>query len=151
MSIRHAAFASLVVAAIAAAGCSGLPATPTSPSAADGSLALTIEQIAGTWTLASIQASGQPAQPVPAGATYSLSFADGRLSTRADCNTCAGAFTLTGNTLNAGPALACTRAACPTMAYESAYTSILGGESTVALSGNSLVLTSARGILSFTR
>lgn len=151
MNTRQAAFASLVLTAVVAVACSGTPGTPTSPSADNGSLALTAEQLGGTWILSSIQATGQAAQPAPAGAVYTLSLADGRLSTRADCNTCAGAFTLSGSTLTAGPALACTRAACPTMAFESVYTQILSGESTVTLSGNSFVLTSARGSLHFTR
>ena len=150
MTIRHTAFA-FIVLAVAAAGCSGSPDTPTSPSAGNGSLALTADQIAGTWRLSSMQVAGEAAQTAPAGATYTLSFADGRLSTRADCNTCGGAFTLAGNTLNAGPALACTRAACPTMAFEMVYTGILSGESTVTLSGNTLVLNSTRGALYFAR
>ena len=150
MSIRHFSLV-VIVSAVFAAGCSDSPATPTSPSSGNGSLTLTSEQIAGTWTLSAIQVSGQAAQSAPAGATYTLSFADGRLSTRADCNTCAGGFTLSGSTLSAGPALACTRAACATMAFESAYTGILSGEHTVALAGNTLTLTSARGSLSFVR
>lgn len=151
MNIRQPALACLVLAATVAVACSDAPGTPTSPSANNGSLALTAEQLGGTWRLTSIIPAGQAAQPAPAGATYTLSLADGRLSTRADCNTCAGSFSLSGSTLNAGPNLACTRAACPTMAFESVYTGILSGESTVSLSGNSLVLASARGSLYFTR
>jgi heat shock protein HslJ len=131
--------------------CSDSPATPTSPSSGGGSLALTAGQLAGTWTLTSIQVPGEVVQPVPAGATYSISFADSRLSTRVDCNTCSGSFTLQGNTLTAGPNLACTRAACPTMAFESVYLGVLGGESTAALSGSTLVLASTRGSLYFSR
>ncbi len=112
---------------------------------------LTNAQVAGPWTLESIQPSGQSVQTVPDGATYTLSLVDGNLSTRADCNTCAGRYTLAGKTLTAGPALACTRAACPTMAFENAYTSILSGESTVAAAPASLTLTSARGTLRYTR
>lgn len=112
---------------------------------------LTNAQVAGTWTLESVQPSGQSAQPVPGGATYTLTLADGNLSTRADCNTCAGRYTLAGKTLTAGPALACTRAACPTMTFENAYTSILSGESTVTASPTGLTLTSARGTLRYTR
>jgi hypothetical protein len=37
------------------------------------------------------------------------------------------------------------------MAFENAYTSLLAGDSTVALSGNSLTLSSARGVLRFSR
>lgn len=99
----------------------------------------------------SIQPAGQAEQAVPSGARYVLTFSDGRLSTRADCNLCGGAFGLSGQTLTAGPALACTKAACPTMAFESQYTILLSGESTVTLTGNSLVLSSARGVLRFSR
>ena len=151
MNIRQTALACFVLAAAVTVACSDAPGTPTSPSANNGSLALTAEQLGGTWTLTSIIAPGQGAQPAPAGATYTLSFADGRLSTRADCNTCGGSFALSGSTLTAGPNLACTRAACPTMAFEAVYTGILSGESAVSLSGNSLVLTSARGSLYFTK
>ena len=132
------------------AGCSSTATAPTSPSAATGSLELTAE-IAGTWSLASIQPAGREAQAAPAGATYTLTLADGRVSTRADCNMCSSSFTLSGQTLNVAEAMACTRAACPTMAFESAYTSILSGASAVVQSSTTLVLTSSRGVLTFTR
>jgi len=64
---------------------------------------------------------------------------------------CSGTFTLSGETLTAGPLMACTRAACPTMAFESTYGRLLGGDSTVTLSNGTLVLSSARGVLRFTR
>jgi hypothetical protein len=50
-----------------------------------------------------------------------------------------------------GPLLACTRAACPTMAFESTYEMLLSGSSTGTLLGSALVLSSSRGILRFTR
>ncbi len=112
---------------------------------------VTNAQVAGEWTLESIQPSGQSAQTVPGGATYTLTLADGNLSTRADCNTCAGRFTLEGKTLTAGPTLACTRAVCPTMAFENAYTTILSGESTVTASPTALTLASSRGTLRYRR
>ena len=96
-----------------------------------------------------MQPTGQGVQLTPAGATYTLNLATGRLSTRADCNSCSAAFTLSGQTLTAGPALACTRAACPTMAFENVYISLLSGESTVTMSGAALVLSSDRGRLQF--
>lgn len=107
--------------------------------------------LTGSWTLTSIQPSGQAPQNRPADATYMISFSDGRLSTRADCNQCTGSYSISGSTLTAGPNLACTRAACPTMAFENAYVQILSGESQIALSGSALTLTSSRGLLSFTR
>ena len=143
--------ACLLVLASLAVGCAESASSPTSPSSVGGSLTLTTEQLAGTWKLVSVQSAGQAEEATPAGATYTLTFDNGRLSTRADCNVCGGAFELSGPTLTAGPALACTRAACPTMAFENLYTGLLSGESTVTLTGNLLVLSSARGVLKFAR
>src|SRR5262245_5455327 len=123
-----------IIVAVVIAACSER-ATPTAPD--DGSLA---SRMAGTWTLVSIQPTGAAFQPTPAGAGYNLTFDGGKLSTRADCNTCGGTFTLSGQTITAGPALACTRAACPTMAFENAYTTMLAGDSTVAVSDRTLML-----------
>ena len=131
----------LVVASLAI-GCAESSSTPTAPSS---------DQFTGTWNLLSIQPAGQAEQPTPPGARYTVLFADGRLSTRVDCNVCSGGFALSGQTLTAGPALACTRAACPTMAFENAYTSLLSGDSTITLSGSTLVLSSSRGVLRFAR
>jgi heat shock protein HslJ len=125
-----------------AVGCAESSSTPTAPSS---------DQLAGTWNLLSIQPAGQANHPTPPGASYTLSFAGGRLSTQVDCNMCSGGFALSGETLTVGPALACTRAACPTMAFENAYTSVLSGDSTITMSGSTLVLSSARGVLRFTR
>jgi len=135
-------FVCLAITASLAAGCSESSPTATSP---------TTSQLSGTWNLVSIQPTGQAEQAKPADVPYTLTFADSQLSTRVDCNTCNGAFALSGQTLTAGPALACTRAACSTMPFENTYTSMLSGESAVALSGNALVLSSARGVLRFTR
>jgi heat shock protein HslJ len=144
-------FAALLFITSLAIGCAQSTSAPSAPSAIGGSTTLTADQLNGTWTLVSIQPAGQPEQTTPASASYTLTFADRRLSTRADCNSCSGTFALSGQTLTAGPALACTRAACPTMEFESKYTSLLSGDSTVALSNQVLVLSSGRGILRFTR
>jgi heat shock protein HslJ len=146
--IRFSSLA-FILAAILTAACSDSPANPTSPSAGSGSPALSTGQLNGTWTLSSLQPAGQAVQSSPA--TYTISFTDGRVSTRADCNQCSGTSSVSGQTLTVGPNLACTRAACPTMAFESAYTSILGGDHTVEVSANTLVLSSARGRLAFTQ
>lgn len=140
--MNSARLASCIVATLAVLGCAG--ESPTAPSAVAG-------QLAGAWTLISMRPIGQAEQATPSGATYTLTFADGRLSTRADCNTCSGSYALSGLTLTAGPAMACTRAACPTMAFENVYTDLLGGDSTVTLSGSTLSLSSTRGMLRFSR
>jgi heat shock protein HslJ len=145
------AFLTLIAVATVAAGCSQPTLTPTSPESTNNSSTLTGGDLSGSWNLLSVQPAGEPSQTAPAGARYALTFADGRLSARADCNTCTGAFELSGQKLTAGPLLACTRAACPTMAFENTYTRLLSGESTLTVSGNTLVLSSARGMLRFER
>lgn len=117
----------------------------------DGPMAPSPTNFPGAWTLVSIQPPSQAERAVPGGATYTITFADGRVSARADCNTCVGSYTVAGSTLTLGPALACTRAACPTMAFESAYTAMLAGASTAYVGGGRLVLSSQRGTLRFTR
>ena len=135
-------------------GCSG-SATPTAPSSLGNSLDLGSSselgsaQLSGVWNLVAIQPAGEPEQARPSGASYTLTLSEGRLSTRADCNSCGGTYTLTGQTLVAGPSLACTRAACATMAFENTFTKLLSGESIVSRSGRTLVLTSPRGVLRF--
>ena len=147
---RLRSLAALVVIA-SCFGCAERSSTQSLPSSVADSPSLSADQLSGTWTLVSIQPAGQADQATPQGASYTLTFADGRLLTRVDCNVCNGAFTLSGQNLTAGPALACTRAACPTMAFESGYTSLLSGESTVTVSNNGLALSSARGVLRFIR
>jgi heat shock protein HslJ len=139
---------SLSFVASFAPGCSGSTGTLTSPSS---SLDVTAPQLPGTWNLVSIRPVGEAEQTKPSGASYALTLIDGRLSTRADCNICGGTYTLNGQTLMAAPSMACTRAACPTMAFENTYMKLLAGESTVSLSGGTVELTSARGVLRFTR
>ena len=139
----------LLVAALTAACAQSV----TSPSAAQvaGPAAYTAAQLEGTWTLAWIERAGQARENRPFDATYTLSFSDGRLSTRVDCNTCGGSYSVNAGTLTAGPNLACTRAACPTMAFENAYTSLLGGDSNIVVTGSTLTLSSPRGTLQFVR
>ena len=116
--IRHRSLLGLAVVAFVM-GCGGSSSTPIGPSSG-GSLAPTLDGLAGTWNLLSIQLAGQADQATPPGASYTVTFTGGRLSARLDCNVCNGGFALSGQTLTAGPALACTRAACPTLAFESA-------------------------------
>ena len=150
LSFRFVCTALLVALATA---CSNSPNSPTSPTAAQAAStsAYVAAQLDGTWTVTSIQPAGQSPQQRPANATYTITFADGRLSTRTDCNVCSGAFSLNGDTLSAGPTLACTRAACQSAPFEYAYTSILAGDSVVATSSSTLTLSSPRGSIQFVR
>ena len=128
-----------------------LSLSPINPSGSEGSTALTAGQIAGTWTLSSMQPAGEAEQSAPAGASYALVLADEHASTTADCNVCGGNLVVDGQTLTVGPLLACTRAACPTMAFENTYVSILSGASAARADANALTLTSSRGVLRFRR
>ena len=135
----------LLAFALLATGCSDPASTATSPSMA------LADQLGGTWTLVSAQPPDAAEQTVPSGASYTLTFAAGQISTRADCNTCNGAFTVSGQTVTVGSALACTRALCPTAAFADLYVRVLSGESTATVSGATLRLSSTRGVLRFTR
>jgi heat shock protein HslJ len=143
-------FAVVPLVAALTAACSHTVTSPTALSSPP-SAASTIAQLEGTWTLAFIQRAGEAKQDRPFTATYTLTFNEGRLSTRADCNSCGGSFSVEGAVLTAGPNLACTRAACPTMAFENAYTSILSGDSQLVVSGSTLTLSSSRGTLQLVR
>lgn len=124
---------------------------PATPSPVGGTTALRAEEIAGAWTLVSITSAGEVEQAVPQDAPYAVTFADGRVSAKADCNACGGSMAIDGQGVTIGPQLACTRAACRTMAFEAAYVRILSGDSTARIDGATLTLTSARGVLRFRR
>lgn len=139
-------WAVLFVAAALSAGCDEPLGGPNMPSPG------LVGQLDGTWNLAAIHPAGQPERPTPTNARYTLTFAEGRGSTQVDCNQCNGVLTVSGQTLTVGPLLACTRALCATMAFGDAYTTLLAGTSTVTtVTGDTLVLSSARGVLRFTR
>ena len=162
-------FLALTMVAALALGGASCADSPTSPSAAAGAsdiLTNTLNPpnpsnpsnasppqawVDSTWTLVSIQAAGQAPQPAPNGVSYELTTGDNRVSTKADCNTCVGSLAINGTTVTIGPLLACTRAACPTMEFEKAYVTLLAGESNAQLDGNSLTLSSPRGVLRFRR
>lgn len=139
----------IALTALVVSACSQSVSSPTAVSSP--SAAYTAAQLEGTWTLTSIAVAGQAKQDRPFSAIYTLDFNQGRLSTRADCNTCGGSYSIDGSVLTAGPGLACTRAACSTMAFENAYTGILSGDSIMAVTGSTLSLSSSRGTLKFVR
>lgn len=136
--------AAVSVVALSAQACS----TPASPTIGT----VSPQGLAGAWRLELLQPFGQGAVLTPAGATYTLTLAaSGSVSTRVDCNTCGGTFTLVGDSLTVSSPLGCTRAACATASFESLYTRILAGESTVGISGSTMALVSSRGLLRFDR
>src|SRR4029453_13698894 len=77
-------FSVLILVAALTAACAQSVTAPSSALVAGP--AYTTAQLEGTWTLAWIELAGQAKQNRPFDATYTLSFSDGRLSTRAHCN-----------------------------------------------------------------
>ncbi len=141
----------VIITALAGVACSESSASPTAPSSStSGAFALTSD-LAGAWTLVSVQPSGAAQQVKPATADYSAIFENGRISARADCNVCSGLATVSSGAVSIGPVLACTRAACPTMEFESVYVSLLSGEHSAVIDGRSLTLQSDRGVVRFER
>jgi len=128
----------LTGACVLAASCTTAPSAPSA------------SQLAGTWNVVTIRAAGGGDQARPAGAQYYMTLETGRLSLRADCNTCTGPATQWSTTISIGP-MACTRALCATAAFETALTTILSGDHTAAISGNTLTLVSSRGVIRFER
>ena len=140
-----------LLALTVSSACSSASSALTAPSSVGGSTSLTSTQLSGTWTLTSLQPAGSAQQPAPASAIYSLTLDGERVASQVDCNRCAGGMRLEGTTLTLGPALACTKAACPTMDFESSFLSVLSGDSQASADGNTLTLSSARGVLRFRR
>jgi heat shock protein HslJ len=143
------AFLLLTLAVLAA--CSSSTSVPTGPSSNTGSTNLTTAEVGGTWALTSIQPADRDEQATPASAIYSLTLNGDRVSSQVDCNRRSGQLLLGVNMLRAGPALACTRAACRTMEFENAYLALLSGESQVRADASTLTLSSPRGVLRFRR
>ena len=125
-----------LVALLTTAACSA--DTPSSP---------TRESLEGVWRVISIQPASQPTQLAPVGVLYQVTFENGLTFARVDCNTCGGSYVRSGNSLTITSTLACTRAACPTSAYENAVVSLLGGEHQMAMTLHNLTLTSDRGTI----
>jgi heat shock protein HslJ len=88
-------------------------AGPTAPSRSD--------MLNTAWQLHSITRPGDVTVTVPDPSRFTLLFRDdGRVSLRADCNSCSGSFQLDGSQLRAR-ALACTRAFCGTDSLDTEF------------------------------
>jgi heat shock protein HslJ len=102
-----------------------------------------------TWKLESIERAGSPTIMVPEPEKYTLTLGnDGGLSVHADCNQCRTTYTLDGNTLSVGR-MACTLVACSAGSLDGAYSGVLEGSSSVAISDSHLILRNSTGTLRF--
>ena len=108
-------------------------------------------ELQGEWRLQSLRRADFSVVDIADPARFTARFGeDGRLSVRADCNSCGGTFALEGESLTAGP-LACTRAFCPSAPLDTQYVGILDGRSSVDVEDGRLVIRSDRGSATFAR
>jgi heat shock protein HslJ len=128
-----------VVILLAVAAMTACDESPTRPS----------DLVGDVWRLMSIETAGGAPIAVPDPDRYTIQFLEsGRVSVRADCNTCGGSYVLTGTAVSLG-ALACTRAFCGAASLDSAFTRALGQTRFLARSGPELRLQSDSGALKF--
>lgn len=146
MLLRHRSTRSLALLCLTlavTAGCS----SPESPTIGT----ISVAGLTGVWRVELVQTTGVGAVLAPSTATYTVTLSGTTLAARADCNACTAPFTLVGDSLNVSPALACTKALCPTQSFEAQFTQVLSGESTVVVQGDLVLLVSARGQLRLRR
>jgi heat shock protein HslJ len=131
----------MIAVAAMAAGLGACDESPTSPS----------ELIGQSWRLVAIDRAGSSSLVPPGERRLALEFLDnGRLSVRADCNSCGGTFELTGARLTVRP-LACTRAFCGNDSLDTPFLDALSNARTVHLEGSQLTIQAGNATLRFTR
>jgi heat shock protein HslJ len=105
----------------------------------------------GEWRLELLQRSGSSTISGEVAGRFTVRFdEDGRISVRADCNSCGGTFRIEDQWVVTGT-LACTRVYCPSAPLDSAFMEVLDGRSAIRFDGGRLVLSSDRGTLVLVR
>lgn len=135
--------------ALALTACGGTLTGPSvAPAAPAGSLAIEANAV---WHLRSMTNADGALQVIEDPSLFTLTLTDeGKVAARVDCNRAFGAYTISGNTVSMGP-LASTRAYCGASSFDAEFLTLLVGETMAATSGNTLQLSSPRGILRFDR
>lgn len=106
--------------------------------------------LATTWRLQSIDQPGKATIVVGTPERYTLRMDEnGQAGIRADCNSCSGRYTLSGDSLDLS-LLACTLAFCAEGSLDGTFMAILSGRPRVRVEGSALVVSSAAGTLRFT-
>ena len=139
------------IAAMSLTACQGTSPTAPSPSSTTppvGALSIDTNTV---WKLDSLARADAPEATISDPSLFTMALADDKtLQVRSDCNRASGGYTASGSTISIGP-LASTKAYCASAPIDSDYLALLGGESTVSISGSTLQLSSPRGTLRFTR
>ncbi len=140
MKTRTLPLGSLLAFTILATGCGGEDVF-TGPSAVIG----------GVWKLQSLEAIGIGLVNIPQPANYTVEFRDGgQLAVKADCNSCSGSYSISGESLKIG-AMACTLAFCGSASFDSAFLAVLTNASTFGVKGNELTINSSKGVAVLSR
>jgi heat shock protein HslJ len=139
-----------LVAALSVAACAN---NPVAPSVASGTTTTTIttETVPGVLKLQSLTRSDATTVTISDPQQFTLEFLENnRVAAKADCNRASGSFAVNGSTLTIGP-MAVTKAYCASAPLDDEFLRLLSGDTVVTVSATSLVLTSARGALRFSR
>lgn len=107
-------------------------------------------RVDGTWNLVQIASSTVTLTEARTANRFALTLAGDRALLKADCNTCAGAFLLDGETITLS-LQACTRAFCPSSPLDTQVVQAVDGQHTVRLNVSRLQFTSPRGEVRFER
>lgn len=101
------------------------------------------------WKLHSFQRPDSLSTEIQDPARFTLRFGDeGRVTVRADCNTCVGRYELTGQILHV-EALACTRAYCGSASLDTEYVRALESGGSVGVTEGVLTIAGVRAVLLF--
>lgn len=139
-----------IAIALLATGCAQNPAASSALNSSDQSAALTAFT-SGTWKLQSLTRADATTATISELGQFTIELSgDNRVALRVDCNRGSGSYTVAGGVLTIGP-LALTKAYCSSASLDNEFLSLLGGETTIATSGESLQLSSSRGALLFVR
>ena len=139
-----------LVAALSAGACAKNPLAPSMTSGSDATT-IAAEVVPGVLKLQSLTRADATTVTVSDPQQFTLEFLDNnRVAVKADCNRASGGFTLNGTNLTIGP-MAVTKAYCGSASLDGEFLSLLGGETVATVSTTSLVLSSARGALRFSR
>ena len=146
---RVAAGLSSLVVAISFAACADSITGPSSTPMSASSSAAVVE---GTqWKLQSLTRADSTVTTVSDPDRFTLTFNDGnKITVRADCNNAFGGFTANGNAISVGP-MASTKAYCSSAPFDGEYLTALSGDSTLAATATTLVMSSSRGRLLFSK
>ena len=116
-------------------------APPTAPSSTD-----VLNQ---TWRLQSIERPDGTRVAVASPERFTLQFENnGRLSLRADCNVCGGAFQLNGKDFVVSP-MACTRAFCGSDSLDAEFLSVFATTASMVTADGALFVTHSGTRLTF--